>query len=205
MTNIRCSQVYAEVMRSGLPKIRATQIYAEIMRAGVPKIRATQLYAEVMRANGTEVTISHAAHQRMSRAARIGIDLLAPADTLGHRPIDANDLSVTHIIRTQFVAGVGGGADDLVIYSANSPYIFRIVDSFAIISTAVGGSTLTLRSATGGAGSTLSSALSTASTGRKREASTSTPTLAAGSSLVWRRSNNGLEGEAFVLVRREAQ
>jgi hypothetical protein len=101
--------------------------------------------------------------------------------------------------------GTPGTPDDVTVYSANSPAAFRFLDGHAFISTAIGGSTIQLRSGTGGGGSALSDTFNTSATGRVKDAGTATvtPTLAAGSTLVVRRSDRGVGGEVILFLRRE--
>lgn len=118
--------------------------------------------------------------------------------------VDANGLSPLLVIRKSFSAGGGGSADDVTIYGANAPFGFRVVDSWLYVLTAVGGSTCTLRDATGGAGNALSDAFSSAATGKKENtALTATRTIAANGTVVLRRSDNGVAGEVFLLAQKE--
>lgn len=104
---------------------------------------------------------------------------------------------VQHIHLT---AAVGGTADDVVIYTANSPAM-KILDSYIIVSAAgAGGSTVTLRTALAGGGSAVSSAFSTAATGVVRSTLASSPSLAAGSTLVARRSDNTAAGDIMLVL-----
>lgn len=120
---------------------------------------------------------------------------------------DVTGLSMDAVLRVQIPAGAGGSADDVVIYNANSPFLFRILDVQMIVATAVGGSTVQLQDATGGAGNALSDAFDTASTGRKRDTGTGisnvTKTLAAGGTLSLRRSDSGVAGEIIIWLRKE--
>jgi hypothetical protein len=101
--------------------------------------------------------------------------------------------------------GTPGTPDDVVVWSANSPAAFRLLDGHAIISTGIGGSTIQLRNATGGGGAALSDTYNTSATGRVKDAGTATvtPTLAAGGTLVVRRSDRGVGGEVIIFLRRE--
>lgn len=113
---------------------------------------------------------------------------------------DGQGKATSQVMRVPCVAGVGGGADDVVIYSANSPRI-RVIDAFFICSTSIGGGTVTLRTATGGGGTAISDALSAAAPGVARNASVSaTTSLAAASTLVIRRNHNTIAGEMVILV-----
>lgn len=116
---------------------------------------------------------------------------------------DADGLAPELCIRKAFIAAGPGVADDVVIYNANAPFAFRILESEAYVATNIGGSTLTLRSALAGAGSALSDAWNSATTGIKENtALTATPTVAAGGTLVVRRSDNGVAGEVVLFIQR---
>lgn len=117
---------------------------------------------------------------------------------------DANGLAAGANIRVAFTAGGGGSADDVVIYSANAPFKFRVLDTKIIISTVVALATVQLRDATGGGGSALSDSLAAAAVGVKRDVlMTSTGTVSSGGTLVLRRSDNGVAGEVIVFIRKE--
>lgn len=114
--------------------------------------------------------------------------------------VDAQGRATAAVLRFPFTAGAGGSADDVLIYTANSPGM-RIVDSKVDVSTAVGGSTLTLRTAIAGGGSAVSDAFSTATTGVKRQTTAGTEAvLAAGSTLTIRRSDSGLAGTVVLTI-----
>jgi hypothetical protein len=116
-------------------------------------------------------------------------------------PSDADGLSHLLVIRKAFVA-TGAAADDVTLYNATAPFAFRVIDVLLFVSTAVGGTTATLRDATGGGGAALSDALATNTTGTKRRDFTSTGTVAAGGTLSLRRTNGNTVGELVVLIRR---
>lgn len=123
---------------------------------------------------------------------------------VGFKVKDADGLGSCQVIRKAFAAGAGGAPDDVTIYNANAPFLFRVVDVKVLISTNVGGATVTLRDAAAGAGNALSDALDAATTGTKRDAAlTATGTVAEGGSLILRRSDSGVAGEIVVLIERE--
>jgi len=114
-------------------------------------------------------------------------------------PALANGLGVPFTLYVNCPSGgAAGTADDVVVFSANAPFPFRILDRKLYVSTAVAAATAQLRSATAGGGSTLSSAMSVASTGLVLDASTTTNTVAAGGTLVLRRSDRSMVGELFL-------
>ena len=115
--------------------------------------------------------------------------------------------SPVSVVRKTFTAG-GGGADDVTVFAVNTlPFKARVVDAWAFVSTAVGGSSITLRTAAGGGGTDLG-AVSTAATGRAAFSPPSdatvvaTPGAAVG--LFLRRSDDATAGEIFIVLRREA-
>jgi hypothetical protein len=111
---------------------------------------------------------------------------------------ELSSLSVPFVIRVPFSAAAAGTADDVTIYNATAPFGFRVIDCHVKILTAIGGSTVTLRSASGGGGSALSSALSSAATGTARNNDTDSRTVASGGSLFLRRSDRGVAGEITI-------
>lgn len=127
--------------------------------------------------------------------------LLVAADPFITGP-EASNLATPFVIRVAFTALAAGTADDVTIYNATAPFAFRIVDCFALISTAILATTVTLRSASGGGGSALSSALSSAATGTARNNDTATRTVASGGSLFLRRSDRGVAGEIVIICVR---
>jgi hypothetical protein len=122
---------------------------------------------------------------------------LVAADPFIAGPETAN-IAVPFVIRVPFSAAAAGSADDVTIYNAAAPFSFRITDCHVKISTAIGGSTVTLRSASGGAGSALSSALSSAATGTARNNDSDSRAVATNGSLFLRRSDRGVAGEITI-------
>lgn len=114
-------------------------------------------------------------------------------------PALANGLGVPFTLYVNCpTGGTAGTADDVVVFSANAPFPFRILDRKLYVSTAVAAATAQLRSATAGGGSTLSSALSVAQTGPIADASPTTNTVATGGTLVLRRSDRSMVGELLL-------
>lgn len=111
----------------------------------------------------------------------------------------------TFAIYSSFVAGAGGSADDVTVYNANAPFAFRILKTHVYISTAVGGSSIQARSASGGGGSALST-LFAADVATESPVLTTpitaTQTVAANGSLFIRRSDSGIAGEFVFLCLR---
>lgn len=123
-------------------------------------------------------------------------------------PVDAADVAAGAILlRAELAAGAGGSPDDVTVYAANAlPFKFRVVDAWAMISTAVGASTLNLYTQAAAAGTLVAGPLDSAATGIVRMTGPTTSALAtpgATEGLFVRRSDDGVAGEVFLLVRRE--
>lgn len=114
-----------------------------------------------------------------------------------------NNFGVPFLVRTVMSAGAAGTADDVTIYNANAPFAFRIVGAWLQTATAIGGSTVTLRTASGGGGSALSSALSSAATGTVYNNDTASRSVASGGSVFARRSDRGVAGTIIIQALRE--
>jgi hypothetical protein len=131
-------------------------------------------------------------------------DLMHTADTVTTAQaaaIDGDGLAPLLTLRKAFTAGGGGAADDVVIYNANAPFGFRILDAWLFVSTGVALATATLRTATGGGGSAVSDAFVASAAGTiKLSAQQQTNTIAANGTLVLRRSDNGIAGEVVLLI-----
>lgn len=140
----------------------------------------------ILQVNGDSVFVFYL-NNRWQLAQR-----LTPAFGLGS---ELNGLGPVFTIRNQFVAGTGGAPDDVAIIAASAvPFGFRIEDVTLQVSTAVGGSTCQLRTASGGGGAALSSALSSAATGTVRNNDTTTRTVAANGTVFLRRSDGAVAG-----------
>lgn len=140
----------------------------------------------------------------------IASGLITPPDAVqavDMAPVAATDAaSGLVLIRAEFPAGVGGAPDDVQVYAAGAlPFKFRAVDVWALVSTAVGASTLDAYTQAGGAGTLLGSVPS-AVTGRNAMTAplaTAVATPGATEGLFIRRSDSGVAGEVFILARRE--
>jgi hypothetical protein len=108
------------------------------------------------------------------------------------------------VIRKTFTAGTPGSADDVVIYNANAPFAFRVLDSQLLLVTAVMSATAQLRDALAGSGNVVSGSFDTATAvGRVRDAGTAitaAPLIALGGTLALRRSDIGIAGEVIVEI-----
>lgn len=117
--------------------------------------------------------------------------------------VDAAGLGPLLVIRKSFSAGVPGSADDVTIYNADAPFAFRIIDSFALVSTLIALSTLTLRTATAGGGSAVSDVWPSAAIGVQRNVlMTASSTIALNGTLVLRRSDIGVAGEVMIIIQK---
>lgn len=114
---------------------------------------------------------------------------------------DTSIISDLLVIRKAFAAGGGGSADDVIIFSANAPFGFRILDSKFYISEIVALATIRLRDATAGAGNVLSDAIAAGVTGSiSNVLKSSTDTIAASGTLVVRRSDSAVAGEVIINI-----
>ena len=93
---------------------------------------------------------------------------------------------------------------DVVIYNANAPFAFRVLDSQLLLVTAVMSATAQLRDALAGSGNVVSGSFDTATAvGRVRDAGTAitaAPLIALGGTLALRRSDIGIAGEVIVEI-----
>lgn len=114
------------------------------------------------------------------------------------------DLGTVKVLSRTFTAGGGGAPDDVTILDGTPglPYAARVIDVQLFVTTAVGGSTCTLNTATGG-GAAISSDMSSAATAHVRDAgiaSGAIASLAAGDDLYLRRSDSGVAGTVLVYL-----
>jgi hypothetical protein len=118
---------------------------------------------------------------------------------------EAGGIATTFAIHKTFAALTTGTADDVTIYAANAPFAFRILRVELIVSAAVGGSVLRLRSATANGGSALSSQFAgdTVTDNPDRSIALSAfPNVAAGGTLVLRRSDRAVAGSIAMICER---
>jgi hypothetical protein len=118
----------------------------------------------------------------------------------------AVEIGVPIVLRRIFTAGAGGSADDVILYDAAAPFKFRVLDAFAVVTTGVAASTLTVRDAKAAGGNALTNAMASATSGAtvRSAVTTATTTIASGGTLVVRRSDSGVAGEVIILAIREA-
>lgn len=136
-------------------------------------------------------------HRVHSICKRVDAPLLAPI---------ASNVAVPFYVYVNCTSGGSAGtADDVTIWNATAPVALRILDAQLRVSTAVGGSSAALRTASGGGGSvvlpdpgTATQTFSTAATGVLEDLATSTATVAAGGSLFLRRSDRSVVGELLL-------
>ena len=117
----------------------------------------------------------------------------------------ATGIGVPFVIYKNVTAGAGGSADDVMIYTADAPFKFRVLDAWAIVTT-VAGTTLDVRSATAAGGTKMTGTIATGTAGTFRAAGTtptSSSTIAADGSLVLRRGDSGFAGHVFIMCMRE--
>jgi hypothetical protein len=118
--------------------------------------------------------------------------------------VESDGLGPKLVIRKTFTAGTPGTPDDVVIYNANAPFAFRVLDSQLLLVTAVLSATAQLRDALAGAGNVVSGSFDAATAaGRVRDAGTAitaAPLITLGGTLVLRRSDIGIAGEVIVEI-----
>ena len=100
------------------------------------------------------------------------------------------------------LTALGAGIPDDVAVANPLKHRSRLLDTQLIVATAIGASSVALRTAPLGGGTLLTSAIPSIATGRFNDASTATQDLAAGSLIVARRSDRGVGGELVVTVQR---
>lgn len=114
-------------------------------------------------------------------------------------------MATTITLRKPIAAGTPGSPDDVTVFDANAPYAFDILDVTFLCSTAIGASTVQLRTLAGGLGAAQSDALATATTGVKRNAAaTGAVAVAKGGSSFLRRSDAGVAGDLLITLARTA-
>ena len=104
-------------------------------------------------------------------------------------------------------AGIGGAADDVTIAAVGTmPFKFRVLNAWFLCSTAVGASTIDLRTAAAGAGTLLATVSSGATGYSPMTAPNATTVVTPGTAvgLFARRSNNTVAGEFVILARIES-
>ena len=115
-----------------------------------------------------------------------------------------DNMAIPFVFRVAYTPGTPGTPDDVMISSGLPPgFDARITDIQLMTSTAIAGSTGTLRSATGGLGVALSAAIPTSALGSVRDVTRQGSNLiSAGTPLYWRRSDRGVGGELLVYATR---
>lgn len=122
--------------------------------------------------------------------------------------VDSNHMGSMVVLRKAYTSGGSSGTpDDVTIFAATCPMGLRVVDAFTVVTTAVGASTLSVRTATAGGGTLLVAALSSGAAGLARSAGTSptaTSLVASGGSIYIRRSDRSVVGELFLVCVKES-
>jgi len=145
-------------------------------------------------------------------AAEVASGFLTPPQAVQAQdmaPVAAADIAAGLVIlRADFAAGVGGAPDDVQVYAVDSlPFKFRVVMAWGLVSTAVVGSTLNVYTQAAGAGTLLAGPIASALVGSHPATGPNASALAvpgATEGLFVRRSDSGVAGEVFLLVRRES-
>lgn len=190
--NLTASPVYVSDIYTSVPANASLDITRSV--SDLSRMAALQ---SLIAAGSLSAAVTYSADEKASGLIDVGTTASA-----------ATGIGDEDIIRVPFAAGVAGTADDVTVYALNSlPYKkLRILDAWAIVATAIGGTTLQVRTQSGGAG-TLCAEMSSASTGRAGETATVTASQAitsgASVGLFVRRSDRGVAGEVFIKVRPE--
>lgn len=134
----------------------------------------------------------------------VDIDVRDASLTPAHLAAEASSAAVTFVLRVPMTAGTPGTADDVVGPAA--PVDLRILDRWADVTTAIGGSTLRVRDTAGGVGDALSGSISSAAVVEGLRASSGSisaqSTLEAGDLVYVRRSDRGVAGTVYLLCER---
>lgn len=112
------------------------------------------------------------------------------------------------LLRVPLTAGGGGSPDDVIAYALNAlPFKFRVLDAWALISVAVGGSSLHVYTRAAAAGTLVAGPVASAAVGIYRMTGPNACVLAvpgATEGLFVRRSDDAVAGEICLLVRMES-
>lgn len=145
-------------------------------------------------------------------AAEIASGFLTPpqaVQAVDMAPVAAADVAAGLVVlRVPLPAGAGGAADDVTAYAANSlPFKFRVLDAWAMVGTGVALSNLNVYTQAAGAGTLLAGPIDATATQIARITGPTASALAvpgATEGLFVRRDDSAIEGELFLLVRRES-
>lgn len=112
----------------------------------------------------------------------------------------------SYIFRTAFASAATTAARDVVLHSANAPFLYRICDVKLFVTTTVALATAQLRTAISGGGSTVLGEFDAALPVNVPMLTTdsATATVAQGGTLVLRVSDTNVGGEIVVFAVREA-
>jgi hypothetical protein len=112
----------------------------------------------------------------------------------------ASNIGVPFSIGPIALTATGAAADDVVVYSANAPFAFRIRRMIPIITTGQASGVIQARNATGGGGAAVSSEFDATVASDQPAVTTNlglTATIALNGTLVVRRNNGNIAGEVF--------
>jgi hypothetical protein len=198
VTNLTPDSVYIGDLYTNIPASGSV-----VLSRPAATLSSMSALMKAVAASQVTVAVVYDAHETAS-------GLLVPPEA-----VDATDMAAVaatsaaagaQTIRKAFTAGAGGSPDDVVVYAVNTlPYKMRIMDAYALVSTAVAASTLDVRSAAAGAG-TVAASMSAAAAGRAASTVTASVVLSPGAAvgLFVRRSDSGIAGEVVLSVRRES-
>jgi len=197
ITNLTAEAVYLADLYTEVPA--NSSIDVQRSASDLPRMRALQ---SAMADGKVSLAVVYS-------AAELGSGLQAPPDAIEAQdiaPVAAADaFSAGSVIRAALVAGGGGSPDDVEVKAVGQlPFKFRVIDAWAKIVTAVGASTLEVRTQAAGGGTLLAS-LDSAATGRADASDTASAVATPGATegLFIRRSDDAVVGEVFILIRPE--
>lgn len=214
ITNLTTSDYWLNDIYTAVPASTAAVPYVDVVRSP----------AEISSMDGLQDAV---AAGTLSAAVTYSADELAAIDSANQplasllvdgavtdsaiAPVAASAIAAAPVtFYKAFAAAAAGTPDDVTVYAVNTlPYAIRITGASASVATAIGGSTLAIRSAAGGAG-TLAATISSAAAGLipavSLGAGNASVVLTPGAlvGLFIRRSDRGVAGEVFIQARREA-
>lgn len=199
ITNLTTSPLYLGDLYTSVP----ASSYIDVERSATDLPRMKSLQA-AMAAQQVTLAVTYSADELAS-------GLMAPPQSVEAQDIApvlaATPLGGLALIRCPLVAGAPGAPDDVTILAAGLlPFKFRVVDAWAKILTAIGGTTVKAYTRAAGAGTLLGS-MASAAAGHQAQTdvtATAVATPAATEGLFIARSDRGVAGEVFLLVRPES-
>jgi len=201
ITNLTTSPLYIGDLYATIPA--SGSIVVQRYASDLPRMKALQ---DAIANNQAAVSVVPTANELAS--GLLAADSSVQAVDL--QPVAAVDVAAASFeIRKSFTALAAGSVDDITIYAANAlPFKMRIMDVYALVSTAgIGGAkTLTVRDQSGGLGTAVATIDDTATGRIAPTAFTGTTLLTPGTlkGLFIRRDQRDVAGEIVIVARRES-